>query len=286
MKIYSAMKSNVVYYGLKPFHTEYGYLDSEYYYIHMFSQGSNQNLNRFLALLPPKNSNYYPLSDFYKEFTDFNLTQKDCVNFHGFENEEYKYDVETNNISFLHILHSNEDKTYYNFHFLRVFKYAKEHEIGQSFEDKFYTYLVENNTDVFTTDARYLNGKKEKILYILDKEKIFRFLDKKIQNPGTYGAYHCISECFYSILLNTNSRFLDIFSIWYNISKNSISSNHPLTRYKSLEHFDKRGIRLFYCRHGLGKMDAKFMLTPKTEVVLYIQNKKILTTKIVFFCKD
>ena len=93
-----------------------------------------------------------------------------------------------------------------------VFKYAKEHEIGQSFEDKFYTYLVENNTDFFTTDERYLNGKKEKILYILDKEKNLRFLDKKIQNPGTYGAYHCISECFHSILLNTNSRFLDIYS--------------------------------------------------------------------------
>ena len=96
----------------------------------MFSRGSSQNLNRclfplhlikegivtkntnfnhtditrderLLALLLPKNSNYYPLSDFYKEVTDFDLTQKDFVNFHGFENEEYKYnDVEINNIFF------------------------------------------------------------------------------------------------------------------------------------------------------------------------------------------
>ena len=86
----------------------------------MFSQGSTQNLNsclfplhlikkaivrkntnfnltditgddRLLALLLPKNSNYYPLIDFYKESTDFDLTQKDFVNIHGFENEEYKY---------------------------------------------------------------------------------------------------------------------------------------------------------------------------------------------------
>ena len=29
-EIYSRMKSNVIHYGLKAFHTEYGYLDSEY----------------------------------------------------------------------------------------------------------------------------------------------------------------------------------------------------------------------------------------------------------------
>ena len=47
-----------------------------------------------------------------------------------------------------------------------------------------------------------------------------------------------------------------------------------MTRHKPLEHFDERGIRLFYCHHGLGKMDAKFMITPRAEVVLYIQKKK------------
>ena len=73
----------------------------------IFTKNTNFNLTditgdeRLLALLPPKNSNYYPLSDFYKEVTDFDLTQKDFVNFHGFENEEYKYnDVGINNIFF------------------------------------------------------------------------------------------------------------------------------------------------------------------------------------------
>ena len=120
-----------------------------------------------LALLPPKNSHYYPLSDFYEEFTDFDLTQKDFVNFHGFENVGYNYNnVEINNIYFLHILHSNEDKTFYNFDFLPVFKYAKEHGKGQPSEDIFYTYLEENDTDVFTIEGKYLNGKKEKILHM------------------------------------------------------------------------------------------------------------------------
>ena len=71
-------------------------------------------------------------------------------------------------------------------------------------------------------------------------------------------------------LLNINSQLLDIYSTWYNISQNSISSNHPLTRYKPLGHFDKSRIRLFYCRHGLGKINVKFMITPRTEIVLYI----------------
>ena len=41
------MKSDVIYYELKPFHTEYGYLESEYYYIQMSSRGT-QNLNKCL----------------------------------------------------------------------------------------------------------------------------------------------------------------------------------------------------------------------------------------------
>ena len=73
----------------------------------IFAKNTNFNLTditgdeRLLALLPPKNSNYYPLSDFCKEVNDFDLTLKDFVNFHGFENEEYKYNhVEINNVFF------------------------------------------------------------------------------------------------------------------------------------------------------------------------------------------
>ena len=162
-EIYSAMKSKVIYYGLKPFHTEYSYLDSEYYYIHMFSHGSTQNLNRclfplhlikeaivrknanfnltdvtgderLLALLPPKNSNYYSLSNFYKEFTDFDLTHKDLKNMNStmlkltiFFFSIYCIATKTKRITILT--------------FLPVFKYANEHGIEQSFEDTFRTTL-------------------------------------------------------------------------------------------------------------------------------------------------
>ena len=76
---------------------------------------------------------------------------------------------------FLYVLHSNEDKTYYNFDFLPIFKYAKEHGIGQSFEDTFYTYLEENDTHVFTMEKKYLNFKMEKTLRILEKKKVLDF---------------------------------------------------------------------------------------------------------------
>ena len=70
------MKSNVVYYGLKPFHTEYGYLDSEYYYIHMFSQESTENLNRCLFL------SHLIKEGIVRKNASFNLTDimemKDC----------------------------------------------------------------------------------------------------------------------------------------------------------------------------------------------------------------
>ena len=74
--IYSAMKSNVIHYGLKHFHTEYGYLDSEYYYIHMFSQGSTENLNRCLFL------SHLIKEGIVRKNASFNLTDimemKDC----------------------------------------------------------------------------------------------------------------------------------------------------------------------------------------------------------------
>ena len=47
--IYNGIKSNVAQYGLKPFHTEYKYLDNEYLNIDLASvKGSTQPLDRFL----------------------------------------------------------------------------------------------------------------------------------------------------------------------------------------------------------------------------------------------
>ena len=88
------MKGNVVWYGLETFHLEYGFLDEKYWNLEMYGQGTTQksgrclfwlylikegivrkntNFNladitqdeRLLALLLPKNNDFYPISNFY-----------------------------------------------------------------------------------------------------------------------------------------------------------------------------------------------------------------------------
>lgn len=156
------------------------------------------------------------------------MTEKDFIKFYEFENQEYKYnEVEISDIFFLHIIHSNEEGTYYSFDFLPVFKYGREHGIGHSFDYTFYEYLEKNKTDVFTIEEKYSNGKTEKILYVVDKDKKFRFLDEEIKNPGIYGIYHCISESFYSVLLNSNPCITEVYLTYVN-------------QKKPLQHFDER----------------------------------------------
>ena len=50
-EIYERVKRNVVRYALNPFHTEYNYLDNEYWVLHTRPiQGTTQPLTRFLFL--------------------------------------------------------------------------------------------------------------------------------------------------------------------------------------------------------------------------------------------
>ena len=125
--IYNGMKSNVVHYGLKPLHKEYEYSDDEYLNIDLASmQGSTQPLDRLffqkklieeghtkkliyfnltdvtghlrlLELLPAKTNNFYPLSEFYKDFTNFQVSEKDFSKTLGFEDTSYRF-LEKRNI--------------------------------------------------------------------------------------------------------------------------------------------------------------------------------------------
>ena len=125
--IYNGMKSNVVHYGLKPLHKEYEYSDDEYLNTDLASmQGSTQPLDRLffqkklieeghtkkliyfnltdvtghlrlLELLPAKMNNFYPLSEFYKDFTNFQVSEKDFSKTLGFEDTSYRF-LEKRNI--------------------------------------------------------------------------------------------------------------------------------------------------------------------------------------------
>ena len=192
-EIYEGAKGNVVRYSLKPFHTEYNYLDNEYRVLDTRPiQGTTQPLtrsifphnlirdrvvqrqkdfsltditgdSRLLKLLPKKSSGFYSLSNFYSEFTNFNVEKEDFFRFHGFKDESYRFsEREISDIFKIHIIHSNTSKTYYQFDYLPVFKFEKEKAVEQDFKDIFYVYLSENDMEVFTTNKKIRRRQKKK----------------------------------------------------------------------------------------------------------------------------
>ena len=192
---YYGMKSNVERYGLKPFYTNYEDLDTFHYNIefenvgstlplknflipdNLIEEGKNRyNFNfsltnitgdgRFLNLLPDRNTPYLITGNYYKDFSNFELRDKDFVVRQGFEDNDYIYnDAEISKYFTLHVIHEPEDRYYFDF--LNMFKYAKNRGLGQKFEQVFYSYLHENDTTAFTAKEKYDAGKKEFILYIV-----------------------------------------------------------------------------------------------------------------------
>ena len=79
-----------------------------------------------LFLLPEKSYNYYKLSDFYKEFTNFQLQNADFVRTHGFDNNYVLTKQEISDIFSTQIIHCN-DQDIYSFGYLLVFQFAKAH---------------------------------------------------------------------------------------------------------------------------------------------------------------
>ena len=89
-----------------------------------------------LKLLPEKSSDFYSLSNFYSEFTNFNVEKEDFFRFHGFKDESYRFsEREISGIFKIYI--NNTSKTNYQFNYLPVFKFAKEKAVGQDFKDIF-----------------------------------------------------------------------------------------------------------------------------------------------------
>ena len=115
--------------------------------------------------MPEKSSDFYPLSNFYSEFTNFNVEKEDFFRFHGFKGKSYRFsEREISDIFKIHIIHSNIRKASYQFYYLPVFKFAKEKAVGQDFKDIFYDYLSEHDTEVFTTEKKFGEGKKRNTL--------------------------------------------------------------------------------------------------------------------------
>ena len=234
------MRDNVQRYGLKASHTEFDNLDANYWSLAIDSlQGTTQPLSRslipiriiregivrkkknftptditgyekLLKLLPERSSDYFILSDFYNEFSNFQLENDDFVKTKGFVDSPYQYsEVEITKYFTIDIIHSSVEVIRYHFDFLPVFKYAKARGLGENFGRIFYSYLKENDTDVFTTEEKYGEGKNYKITYVVNKYSEFKFLGSQVvPYQGPYGIYQYIPQTFYNILVKSNKEQL------------------------------------------------------------------------------
>ena len=64
---------------------------------------------RLLELLPAKTNDFYPFNEFYRDFTNFQVNEKDFTKTLGFEDTSYRFsENEISNIFRIHIIHSNK----------------------------------------------------------------------------------------------------------------------------------------------------------------------------------
>ena len=242
---------------------------------------------RLLKLLPERSSNYFIFTDFYNEFSNFQLENDDFVKPKGFVDSSYQYsEVEITKYFSIDIIHSSMEVIHYHFDLLSIFKYAKARGLGENFARIFYSYLKENDTDVFTTEEKYGEGKKDEIIYVANKYSEFKFLGSRIvpyQVP--YRIYQYIPETFHNILVKSNKELKSSCSMWYWISKNTLKQGtyyhpvnkktvgrHPLLRRKTENLTDERGIRLFYAKSSLGYQPLEHSLAPIQEIFSFSKN--------------
>ena len=157
-------------------------------------------------MLPEKSHNYYILSDFYKEFTNFKFHNADFVRTHGFENNYMLTEQEISDIFSTHIIRNN-GQSIYSLDYLPVFQFAKAHVSEKGFGEMFYIFLEKNDTNVIKTEEKFSKGKAKAIAYTLNKHKQF-----SIRKDGFYHQY--ITETFHSSLLRTQKRLNEICNTW------------------------------------------------------------------------
>ena len=96
-------------------------------------------------------------------------------------------------------------------------------------------------TQVFTTEKKFGEGKKRNTLHVVNVKGQFRFLDQEMKDQGVYAIYQYVSETFYSLLLNTNKRQIEICSTWYLVSQTHLFGRHSIRN--NVENMDQRGVR-------------------------------------------
>ena len=69
--------------------------------------------------------------------------------------------------------------------------------------------------------------------------------------------------------MNTNKRLNEIYNTWYLILQTHLLDGHQTS--KNVETIDQRGVRLFYCKSGLGLLDLEEIIAPREEIKSFIK---------------
>lgn len=83
--------------------------------------------------------------------------------------------------------------------------------------------------------------RQKNICYVINDQGQFKFLGKEI---GVYGVYHYISETFYLLLKERNSKLNKLYNTWYLISTSNLEKNHFIA--KNIKALDCIDMRLFF----------------------------------------
>ena len=70
--------------------------------------------------------------------------------------------------------------------------------------------------------------------------------------------------------MNTNKRLNEIYNTWYLILQTHLLDGHQTS--KNVETIDQRGVKLFYCKSGLGLLDLEEIIAPREEIKIFIKN--------------
>ena len=134
--------------------------------------------SRLIALLPEKTNEFYPLSNFYKEFANVKLTEQHFFRFDGFEETKYRFERNLEKYqTHLKFIYSTATsiRADTSLTFCRCLSSQNQKALDRNLRIIFFRYLSENNTEVFTTEKNKMKEKLEILYSLLTRQDNLNF---------------------------------------------------------------------------------------------------------------
>ena len=95
---------------------------------------------------------------------------------------------------------------------------------------KFFTCIYRKTKQKSPQQKKNLKEASKKVCYVINDQGQFKFLGKEIADPGVDRVYHYISETFYFLLKESNSKLNELYYTWYLISTSDLEKNHSTAK--------------------------------------------------------